>query len=238
MKPGDVIRIATGEMVAADGAIVEGAGDFDESLLTGESQPLTRNRGELLMSGSLNLGEPVFMRVIRVGEHTVAAKLRLLTEQALASRPKLSEFADHMARWIAPATLGLSAGAALAWLTIDASMSFPVAVAVLAVTCPCALALAVPAAQALATTRLAREGLLITRADTLEKIARATDIIFDKTGTVTTGHVTIDSIQLLAALDRPQVLAIAAALEAGSSHPIARAITRAIVRAKSRLFRS
>ena len=226
LRPGQVIRVSNGELVAADGFIVEGNSDFDESLLSGESQPLARAAGDLLMGGSLNLGAPVFMQITRTGAQTVAANLRHLTEQALASRPRLGEFADRVARWITPATLVLSAAAALAWLTVDPSMSFPVAVAVLAVTCPCAIALAVPAAQALATTRLAREGLLVTRADTLEKIARATDIIFDKTGTLTTGHITIESVQLFGTLDRTQVMRIAVALEGGAAHPIARALSR------------
>lgn len=227
LKTGQVIRVASGEMVAADGVIVEGTSEFDESLLSGESHALTRTTGDLLMGGSLNLGGPVFMRITRTGEKTVAALLRVLTEQALASRPKLTALSDRVARWISPVTLLLAAAAALAWMMIDPSMSFPVAIAVLAVTCPCALALAVPTAQALATTRLAREGLLIARADTLEKIARATDIVFDKTGTVTTGHIMIESIDLLGSLDRAQVLAAASALEAGSLHPIARALERA-----------
>ena len=227
LKVGHVIRVASGEMVAADGVIVEGTSDFDESLLSGESHPLKRGTGEALMGGSLNLAGPIFMRVTRTGDKSVAALLRGLTEQALASRPKLSVLSDRVARWIAPITIGLAVISALVWLGIDPSMSFPVAVAVLAVTCPCALALAVPAAQALATTRLAQEGLLIVRADTLEKIARATDIVFDKTGTVTTGHITIDSIELLGSLDRWQVLAAATALEAGSLHPIARALQQA-----------
>ena len=228
LQAGQVIRVASGELVAADGFIVEGNSDFDESLISGESQPLRRGAGELLMGGSLNLGAPVLVRVTRTGEQSTAANLRHLTEQALATRPKLAEFADRMARWIAPGTLALSAAAALGWLAIDASMSFPVAVAVLAVTCPCALALAVPAAQALATTRLAREGLLVTRANTLEKIARATDLIFDKTGTLTTGHITIESVQLFGALDRTRVLSVAVALEDGSKHPIARALALAL----------
>ena len=227
LKTGQVIRIATGEMVAADGVIVEGSSDFDESLLSGESHPLLRVVNDTLMGGSLNLGGPVFMRVTRTGDKSVAALLRGLTEQALASRPRLSALSDRVARWIAPVTLGLSAISALVWLAIDPAMSFPVAVAVLAVTCPCALALAVPAAQAIATTRLAREGLLIVRPDTLEKIARATDIVFDKTGTVTTGHITIEAIDLLGSLDRAQVLVAAEALEAGSLHPIARALQHA-----------
>ena len=228
LEAGQVIRVANGERVAADGFIVEGSSDFDESLLSGESQPLTRGPGGMLMGGSLNLGAPVLMQVTRVGAQSVAANLRHLTEQALAARPKLAEFADRVARWIAPGTLVLSAAAGLAWLAIDASMSFPVAVAVLAVTCPCALALAVPAAQALATTRLAREGLLIARADTLEKIARATDIMFDKTGTLTSGRIAIESVQLFGALDRTEVMRVAVALEDGSAHPIARALALAL----------
>ncbi len=226
LNAGQVIRIATGEMVAADGMIVEGSSDFDESLLSGESHPLQRGVGDILVGGSLNLGGPVFMRVTRTGDKSAAAMLRGLTEQALASRPRLSALSDRVARWIAPVALGVSLLSALVWLAIDPAMSFPVAVAVLAVTCPCALALAVPAAQALATTRLAREGLLVVRADTLEKIARATDIVFDKTGTVTTGNITIEAIDLLGSLDRGQALAAAAALEAGSLHPIARALQR------------
>ena len=229
LQPGHVIRVANGELVAADGLIVEGVSDFDESLLSGESQPLVRGPGDSLMGGSLNLGAPVLMRVTRTGEQTVVASLRHLTEQALASRPKLTEFADRAARWIAPATLGLSVVSALVWLTIDPSMSFPVAVAVLAVTCPCALALSVPAAQALATTRLAREGVLITHAYTLEKIARATDVILDKTGTVTTGRITIESVRLPGALDQMQAIAFATALEGGAAHPIARALAHAHV---------
>ena len=233
LKPGQVIRVACGEMVAADGIIVEGRGEFDESLLTGESTPLVRGAGDLLVSGSLNVGSPVFMRITRSGEQTTGASLRRLTEQALAARATLHPLADRIAQWIAPATLGLSAAAALVWMMIDASMSFPVAVAVLAVTCPCALALAAPAAQALATTRLAREGLLVARAGTLEKIAGASDIVFDKTGTLTTGEVAIDATALLGSLDLRQVLAVAVALEAGSPHPIARALTRALARAVS-----
>ena len=230
LKPGDVIRIATGEMVAADGVIIEaadGEAEFDESLLTGESLPVKRRLDDALVGGSLNLGSPVLMRVLRTGEQTVASTLRHLTEQALAARPRLVQLADRIARWIAPLTLLLSGAAALAWLAVDPAMSFPVAIAVLAVTCPCALALAAPAAQALAISRLAREGLLVTRADTLEHLAAASDVIFDKTGTLTSGQIALESVRLLGAVDETGALAIAAALESGSPHPIARALTAA-----------
>ncbi len=226
LQPGDVIRIARGEMAAADGVIIDGQSEFDESLLTGESQPLTRGIHEPLVGGSLNLGSPVLVRVTRCGERTVAATLRQLTEQALASRPALVQLADRIARWIAPLTLLAALSTALVWLALDPGMSFPTAVAVLAVTCPCAMALAAPTAQALAIARLAREGLLITRADTLERIAAATDVLFDKTGTLTAGQISIESVQLLGKLDKVAVVEIAAALECGDSHPIALALAR------------
>ena len=224
---GEVIRVATGEAVAADGVIIEGESEFDESLLTGESRPVKRGAQALLTGGALNLGSPVLMRVMRTGEATTAASLARLTEQALSSRPKLTQLAERIARWIAPLTIALALLAAAAWWLVDPSRSFSVAVAVLAVTCPCALALAAPAAQALAITRLAREGLLITRAETLEKIAAATDIAFDKTGTLTEGRMAITRVHLLGETNEHEILGVAAALEAGSPHPLARAIAAA-----------
>ncbi len=224
LRAGDVIRVASGEAVATDGVIVEGKSEFDESLLTGESRPVPRTLANVLNGGSINCGAPVLMRVTRIGEATTVAGLRRLTEHALAARPRFSEIADRVSRWIAPLTVLLAGAAALAWWGIDPSRSFPVAVAVLAVTCPCALALAAPAAQALAINRLAREGLLITRANTLEKIAAATDIVFDKTGTLTDGTLGVEAVQALGTMEAEEIVAIAVALEGGSPHPVARAL--------------
>lgn len=224
LKPGDVIRVASGETVAADGMLIAGTSEFDESLLSGESRSVLHSAGATLMAGSLNLGSPVAMRVTRAGEATSAAALRRLTEQALAARPHFAVLADRVARWIAPLTLLLALTAALVWWWIDPSRAFGVTVAVLAITCPCALALAAPAAQALATTRLARAGLLITRAGALERIADASDIVFDKTGTLTSSTIDNTQVQLLAEYNAQQVAAIAVALEAGSPHPLAQAL--------------
>ena len=234
LKSGEFIRIASGEAVAADGMVVDGASEFDESLLTGESRPVARQRGAALVAGSLNLGSPVTLRVTRAGEATSAAALRRLTEQALAARPHFAVLAERIARWIAPLTVLLAIAAALVWWWIDPSRMFAVTVAVLAITCPCALALAAPAAQALATTRLARAGLLVTRAGALERIAAATDIVFDKTGTLTTSAIDAGQVQLLSEDDAGRVLAIAVALEAGSPHPLAHALTRALTHALSK----
>ena len=227
LRAGEVIRVATGEAVAADGVIVEGESEFDESLLTGESRPVKRGLRSPLVGGSLNLGPPVLVRVSRIGATATAATLARLTEQAMASRPLLTPLAESVARWIAPLTIALALGAAAIWWLIDPSRSFSVAVAVLAVTCPCALALAAPTAQALAATRLARDGLLIVRAETLEKIAAASDIVFDKTGTLTEGTITVERVHLLGNVGKVEILALSEALESGSPHPIARALVAA-----------
>lgn len=234
LRVGDIVRIATGDAVATDGIIIEGASDFDESLLTGESQPVPRKVTDILAGGSLNLGAPVLMRVTRTGEATTLAHLRRLTEQALAARPRFAELADKLSRWIAPMTLLLAGAAALVWWGIDPARSLGVAAAVLAVTCPCALALAAPTAQALATSQLAREGLLITRAGTLEKIANATDIVFDKTGTLTHGDLSVAAVQDLGPIETNEIIAITLALEAGSPHPIAWALQKLSVAAATK----
>ena len=221
---GNVIRIANGEAAAADGEIIEGKSTFDESLLTGESQPVPRGIGSSIVGGAINLGAPVWIRVARTGDASFVANLRRLTEQALAARPAFGELADRVARYVAPLTLLFAAVAAISWWFIDPAMSFPVAIAVLAVTCPCALALAAPAAHVIAVTRLARDGVLVTRSGALEKIAAATDIVFDKTGTLTEGVPTVASVDCLGNRDVDEVLALAIALEEGSIHPVARAL--------------
>ena len=221
---GDVIRVSTGEAVAADGLIVAGESAFDESLLSGEARPQRRGAASRLVAGSLNVGSPVFLKVTAIGTITTAAKLGRLTEHALASRSHFVALTNRVARWVAPITIALALGGAIAWWFIDPTRSFSVAVAVLAIACPCALALAAPAAQAIAINRLAREGLLITRAETLEKIAAATNIAFDKTGTLTNCESAITATHLLGKYSETEILAMCVALEAGSAHPIARGL--------------
>jgi Cu2+-exporting ATPase len=198
--------------------------EFDESLLSGESRPVAKKAGDFIAGGSLNLGQPLSVRVSSVGGDTVASRIGQLTEKALAARPRMADVADKVARWISPLTLLTAILASVFWLAVDPSRSFSVAVAILAVTCPCALALAVPAAHALATTRLAREGLLFTRAGALDRLAEIDTLLFDKTGTLTRADISIDAVHELGSLPRNEILVIASSIEAGSAHPIARAI--------------
>ena len=221
---GDRVRIRPGERVPADGEIVTGMTEVDESLLTGESAPRARGRGDQIIAGTLNLSGAVEVRVLRAGQDSTLATVSRLLERAQASRPLTATLADRVAAWFVAGVLLLSLLVLLYWLRADATRAFPIVLAVLVVTCPCALSLATPAVLAAATTRLARLGLLVTRSRAIETLARADRIVLDKTGTLTRGTPRLDELCMLdASMDRATCLAIAAALERHSEHPIARA---------------
>ena len=228
---GDVILIPTGQMIAADSILLEGASEVDESIITGESLPTMHAIGASLLGGTLNLGSPLIARVERVGRASTLASMARLAEYALGERPPFMVLADRVARVVAPALVGLAVTAGVIWLFIDSTQSFNVAVAVLAVTCPCAIALAAPLAYASATLSTANAGLLISRGHVLEALPQLTDVVFDKTGTLTTGNLAITRIEThddLNDLTKSEVLAIAAALETGAAHPIAQSINRIV----------
>jgi Cu2+-exporting ATPase len=218
---GDRVLIGAGERVPADGVVEEGASSADESLLTGESRQVVKSAGADLVGGSVNLEQPLTMRVTRAGADTQAAAIGRLVERAAASRPRLVERADRLAQVLTYVVLAAAAGA---WL---ASGSVWVAVAVLVATCPCALALAAPIVLTRVGAQLLARGAALTRSRALEALERATDVVLDKTGTLTHGRPAIARVALLANLDEPQCRALAAALEASSSHPLARAFRAA-----------
>ncbi len=218
------VRILPGERVPADGTIESGSTEVDESLLTGESAPRPRAPGDALLAGTLNVSGVIEMRITRVGPDSTLAAVSRLLERAQAVRPRVAALADRIATAFVGAVLLLAVLVGLYWLHADATRAFPTVLAVLVVTCPCALSLATPAALAAATTRLARSGLLVTRGRALEGLARADRIVFDKTGTLTHGMPRLDEVIVLAArASRDRCLAVAAALESHSGHPLARA---------------
>jgi P-type Cu2+ transporter len=221
---GDRVRILPGERVPADGEILCGRTEIDESMLTGESLARAREAGERLIAGTLNLLDAVDMRVTHIGQDSTLAAVSRLLERARASRPHIAEAADAVAVWFVAGVLVLAGIAALYWLHADAARAFPTMLAILVVTCPCALSLATPAALAAATTQLARTGLIVTRGRALETLARADCVVFDKTGTLTFGQPVLTEIRLLHVnANRERCLAIAAGLERHSGHPIASA---------------
>jgi Cu2+-exporting ATPase len=227
LETGDCIRVLPGERVAADAVIESGSTEVDESLLNGESAPQRRSAGDTLLAGTVNLSGSIRARVARVGQDSTLAAMSRLLERAGASRPRLADLADRVAAWFVAAVLIIAAAVGVYWLHTDAARAFPTVLAVLVVTCPCALSLATPAALAAATTSLSRLGLLVARGRALERLARADCVVFDKTGTLTRGEPRIEGVRLLdRRLSADRCLALAAALERHSGHPVARAFAQ------------
>ncbi|MBL8199703.1 MAG: cadmium-translocating P-type ATPase [Chromatiales bacterium] len=221
LRPGDEIIVNQGEPVAADGVILGGESVFNEACLTGESAPVRRATGAPVISGSINLGTSIRVRVTATGEETeLAAVLRLL-ERSRQAKPRLLTLAERVARWFSVAVLAIAALVSVVWLMIRPEVALANTVAVLVVACPCALSLAAPAVVAAANTALARLGLLPISATALEQLTAVRHVLLDKTGTLTTGRPEITVQHLRAGVTAAKSLAIAAALERGSSHPLA-----------------
>ncbi len=223
LEPGDLIRVEPGEIVPADGTLLEEGPCFEESVLTGEPWPRRREKGEAIAGGSTVRNRPALLRVTRAERDSTLAQIRRLLERGLESRPRFVELADRLAPPLVILILMLSAGTAGWWLAHDSARALPATVAVLIVTCPCALALATPIALTIAAGRLAAIGVLPARMTGIEALADADTAVFDKTGTLTLPTPRLESVHA-AGLDRETALSIAAALEAGSTHPAARAI--------------
>ncbi len=224
LRPGDEMLVRTGEVFAADGVVAEGTdGRVDESMLTGESTAITKTRGSPVHAGTQNLGAPLRVHVSAVAGNTVLAGIVALLERAQAERPRLAKAADRAAAWFLSRILVGSALVFAVWWFVDPSQAFPATLAVLVVTCPCALSLATPAVLAAATADLARRGVLVAHSDAFETLAKATHVLWDKTGTLTHGLVRVEAVRPLRDESEERCLALAAALERMSEHPIAKA---------------
>ncbi len=227
LSVGDRILVAPGETIPADALVLEGSSRVEEAQLTGEFWPVARAAGQTVFAGSLNRQAPLTLRVQAVGAGTRWWAIGRLVDRALASRPRLARLADRIAGRFVAVQLILAALVTGLWVWLDPSRAFEVLVAVLVVSCPCALSLAAPMALAVATGGLARRGLLVTGGDALETLARSTDIVFDKTGTLSIGRPALRECLALGDLSSEAVLELAAQLEAGSRHPLAEAFRRA-----------
>jgi Cu2+-exporting ATPase len=227
LQPGDHVRIRPGETIPADSVVLEGRSTVDESLLTGESLPVAKGPGEKLVGGAINIESPLTARVEKTGPDMILSSILRLLDRATAEKPRLAQLADRVAAGFVTAVLLLAGLTALYWWQHDATLWLPATIAVLVVTCPCALSLATPAAITAATGHLTRLGLLVTRGHALETFAHATHFIFDKTGTLTRGRLRLLETRSLSRLTVAQCLAMAAALERHSEHPIARALIEA-----------
>ncbi|MEN9357915.1 MAG: hypothetical protein RL695_2086 [Pseudomonadota bacterium] len=221
---GNLVLVRPGEAIPADGEIIQGESTIDESLLTGESQPLPRGVGGRVVGGSVNTASPLVLRVDQVGKQTRLAAIQRLAERARAEKPHLVVMADRIAARFVLALILLALATALAWYFIDPSRALWVFVAVLVVSCPCALSLATPAALTVATGAFSRIGVLVTRGHAIETLARVNHFVFDKTGTLTEGRLALAETLPLGVLSADEVLHCAAWLEQGSEHPLGRAL--------------
>ena len=221
----DCILVRAGEVVPADGEITVGSTRIDESMLTGEPLPVSRGPGSRVAAGTINIDAPVQLRVVATGGSTLLSSIVALLDRAQAERPRLARAADATAsRFLAQVLVGAALVGAF-WLYVDPDRAFAATLAVLVVACPCALSLATLVAVASANAALARRGILVTHADAVEGLARTTRVVFDKTGTLTGGAIRVTACRPLGLRTESGCREIAAALEAASEHPIARAFT-------------
>ena len=221
---GDVVLVRPGEVVPADGVVLEGESCVNEALLTGESAPQAKQPGSALTGGSENMESPLFLRVTQVGEATRLSAIVRLMERAAMEKPRVVELADRIAGRFILALLVIAAVAAVAWALLDPAKALWITVSVLVVSCPCALSLATPIALTVASGALARLGVLVTRGHAVETLARATHFVFDKTGTLTLGQMRVLEVMPLGELDFEACVALAAAAEQASEHPLAAAL--------------
>jgi Cu2+-exporting ATPase len=223
IRQGDRLLIATGAVIPVDGELESATALVDEALVSGESTAVSHAAGAALLGGAVNVGAPLTLRARSDARGSTLASMIALMERAQAQRPRVALAADRAAAWFVGSILLLSLLVAGLWLWFDPSRAFEATLAVLVVTCPCALSLATPAAIAAATARLARQGVLVTRANALEQLAGIDTVVLDKTGTLTTATPQLGAIEPRADLAAERCAAIAAALERHSAHPLAAA---------------
>ncbi|MDP1924122.1 MAG: heavy metal translocating P-type ATPase [Thiobacillus sp.] len=230
---GDHVLVRPGETLPADGRVIDGDSAVSEAMLTGESLPVSKTIHSKVVGGSLNQASPLVVQVEKLGADTRLASIVRLLDRAQSEKPRIGQLADRAAAWFVGLLLLITVLVGVVWYVIDPSKVLWIVVSILVVTCPCALGLATPAALTTATGRLTRLGLLTTRGHALETLARATDLVFDKTGTLTQGRLSVRRVIALNGHTEDEVSDIAAALEAGSEHPIARALREAATPTRS-----
>jgi Cu+-exporting ATPase len=228
---GDRLRVRPGEKVPVDGEIIEGRAALDESMVTGESMPVTKTVGDPVIGGAINKTGSFLMRADKVGADTLLSQIVQMVAQAQRSRAPIQRLADMVSGWFVPAVIAIAVIAFATWALVgpDPRLSYALvaAVSVLIIACPCALGLATPISIMVGVGRGAQAGVLIKNAEALERFEKLDTLVVDKTGTLTEGRPAVTAIHPVAGQDETELLRLAASLERGSEHPLGEAVLRA-----------
>ncbi|HLC66616.1 MAG TPA: heavy metal translocating P-type ATPase, partial [Candidatus Nanoarchaeia archaeon] len=229
VKVGDVLLVKPGEKIPVDGKVRSGASSIDESMLTGESMPVSKEKGDLVYGATINLSGAFQMEATKIGQDTVLAQIVKVVMEAQTMKAPMQRFADRISAIFVPIVIGLAIVTALVWFLVtgDIGRSIIPAVAVMVIACPCALGLATPTAIMVGTGMGAQRGILIKNGEALEKGKKIDYIIFDKTGTLTEGKPRVTDIVPFGSMSPAEVLGIAASIETLSEHPLAQAVVKA-----------
>lgn len=224
LAPGDEVNVRPGETIPVDGEIVFGQSEFDESLISGESDPLLKGVGDRVVAGAVNGGQPVIINVVHPRAGSADSEIQRLVEKSLRYRPRSAALSDRLAGQFVGIVLLVAAVTALTWLMIDHTVWLEYTIAVLIVTCPCALSLATPTALAISAGRFVDMGILPLRMEAMELLANAEWVVFDKTGTLTEGRPSVIGWETRGGRSRAEALSMAIALASHSEHPVSKAI--------------
>ncbi|MEW8027973.1 MAG: heavy metal translocating P-type ATPase [Candidatus Thiodiazotropha sp.] len=228
LRVGDDIQVRPGERIPIDGEVVEGMSTVDESMLTGESLPVSKQPGDLITGGTMNRNGSLRFRVSRLGEETTLAHIIAMVRKAQMSKPPIARLVDKVSAIFVPVVVAISVITLFVWLILAPEPALPYAltasIAVLVIACPCALGLATPIAIMVGTSRAAQLNILIRNSEGLQRASALSHLVVDKTGTLTRGAPTVTSLYPVAGVERSELVALAASVESYASHPLAEAI--------------
>ena len=231
VQVGDRLRVRPGDKVPVDGAVLEGRSSLDESMVTGESMPVTKEANARVIGGTINLSGSFVMRADRIGRDTLLSQIVQMVAAAQRSRAPIQRLADQVSSWFVPTVIAIAVLAFAAWAMFGPeprlAYGLVAAVSVLIIACPCALGLATPMSIMVGVGRGAQAGVLIRNAEALERMEKVDTLVVDKTGTLTEGKPKVVAVIVLPGFDEAQVLRLAASAERGSEHPLAAAVVKA-----------